>query len=205
MAGAKGVMMTTNEPNYFLEVTDIKQARICPRVVFYRYCLPRIRPITGKMELGIERHREEVGREERRSLRSYGLTTGERHFDMLLRSERYRLVGMLDLIIMTETECIPIEYKLSERMPGSHVKAQLAAYALLVMEQWQKPVRRAFSYLLPLRKAIEIPLGQRQLNDVQRSIEHIHQMIVHETMPEPPKHQAICVNCEFRRFCNDVL
>ncbi|WP_110518338.1 CRISPR-associated protein Cas4 [Herpetosiphon llansteffanensis] len=197
--------MMTDDTGYFLEVTDIKQHRICPRVVFYRYCLPRVRPITGKMALGIERHREEIGREERRSLRAYGLTSGERQFDCLLRSTRYRLVGMLDLIIITENECIPVEYKLSERMPGSHVKAQLAAYALLLTEQLQKPVRRGFSYLLPLRKAVEIPLGQRLLNDVERSIEHIHQMIAHEAMPPAPKQQAICVNCEFRRFCNDVL
>ncbi len=197
--------MMTDEAGYFLEVTDIKQHRICPRVVFYRYCLPRVRPITGKMALGIERHREEIGREERRSLRTYGLTSGERQFDILLRSTRYRLVGMLDLIIITENECIPVEYKLSERMPGSHVKAQLAAYALLLTEQLQKPVRRGFSYLLPLRKAVEIPLGQRLLNDVERSIEQIHQLIAHETMPAAPKQQAICVNCEFRRFCNDVL
>lgn len=197
--------MSSDLAAVLLEVTDIKQFRTCQRVVFYRYCLPRVRPITGKMEEGITRHREEVGREERRSLRAYGLSTGERHFDVVLRSTTLGLVGQLDLVITTVDEAIPVEYKLSDRPPGPHVKAQLAAYALLVEEQWGLPVRRAFSYLLPLRKAVEIALTVRQRNEVCTSITRIRTMIEHERMPEPPNNQALCVSCEFRRFCNDVL
>ncbi|HEY3230248.1 MAG TPA: CRISPR-associated protein Cas4, partial [Roseiflexaceae bacterium] len=56
------------------EVTDLKQWMYCPRVVYYRYCLPEIRPVTDLMRAGIGSHSDEVGREERRSLRTYGLT-----------------------------------------------------------------------------------------------------------------------------------
>jgi len=115
---------------FMLEVTDLKQWTHCPRIVFYRYCLPSIRPITGKMEEGILSHNEERDREERRLLRSYGLTRGERFFDVPLRSPTLGLSGRLDLLIITpakdvpEAEGIVVEYKLSDRKPGPHVKLQ---------------------------------------------------------------------------------
>src|SRR5690242_4691187 len=113
-----------------LEVTDLKQWTYCPRVVFYRYCLPTIRPVTYSMERGILAHEEAPAREERRSLRAYGLTSGERFFDVALRSERLHLSGRIDLVIRVQTEQgiegIVVDYKLSEREAGSHFKLQLA-------------------------------------------------------------------------------
>ena len=194
-----------------LEVTDLKQWCHCPRVVFYRYCLPHIRPITGKMEEGILRHNEEHEREERRSLRNYGLTEGERHFDIVLRSPTLGLSGRLDLLIITpgkETpgaEGIVVEYKLSDRKPGPHVKLQLADYGLLVEALWNVPVHRGFLYLLPLRRAEPIALNSRLKNRVRETTSAIRAMIAGEVMPPPPDRQAICASCEFRRFCNDVL
>lgn len=46
------------------EVTDLKQWTYCPRVLYYRYCLPDIRPVTDLMRAGIGSHSDEVGREE---------------------------------------------------------------------------------------------------------------------------------------------
>src|SRR6266536_2547925 len=85
--------------DWLLEVTDLKQYVCCPRIVFYRYCLPKVRPVTPLMEEGIRCHLEEEGREERRSLRSYGLVDGERFFHLMLQSRRLELTGKADLVI----------------------------------------------------------------------------------------------------------
>lgn len=196
---------------WLLEVTDLKQWRHCPRVVFYRYCLPRIRPVTGKMDEGIMRHDEEPAREERRSLHAYGLTAGERHFNVPLRSPELGLVGNLDLLIITpardaaDAEGIVVEYKLSDRTPGPHVRLQLAAYALLVEALWHIPVRRAFLYQIPLHHAEPIALTPRLKFQAADVIHAIRAMVERQALPPPPERQAICVSCEFRRFCNDVL
>ncbi len=196
---------------WMLEVTDLKQWRHCPRIVFYRYCLPRIRPLTGKMEEGITRHCEEHDREERRSLRTYGLQEGERHFNILLRSPELGLVGKLDLLIITPDREAPnvqgvvVEYKLSDRKPGPHVRLQLAAYALLVEHLWHVPVQRAFLYQIPLRRAEPIAITARLKAQAQATVAAIRTMVEHEALPPPLERQAICVSCEFRRFCNDVL
>src|SRR5579863_891420 len=87
--------------NWLLEVTDLKQYTYCPRIVYYRYCLPRIRPVTYSMEEGIRSHVDEDQREERRSLHTYGLTEGERAFHLAFQSAKLGLTGRVDLAIAT--------------------------------------------------------------------------------------------------------
>ncbi|MEO7002726.1 MAG: CRISPR-associated protein Cas4 [Ktedonobacterales bacterium] len=198
-------------PDGLLEVTDLKQYTYCPRIPFYRYCLPRIRPLTYGMREGIQQHQEEPLREERRSLRAYGLADGERVFDVALRSETLGLVGRLDMAIRTPAtptepaQAIVVDYKLTRGAVGIHFQVQLAAYALLLEEAWQVPVRRAFLYHLPQRQAEEIAITAALRRRVPQAIAAIHPIVQEERMPAPPNSKARCVTCEFRRFCNDAV
>jgi CRISPR-associated exonuclease Cas4 len=197
--------------NWLLEVTDLKQYTCCPRIVFYRYCLPKVRPITGLMEEGIRRHQEEEGREERRSLRPYGLVDGERFFHIALHSTKLGLTGKIDLAIATPSreaasaEAIVVEYKSSEYKAGPHFALQLAAYALLIEEAWQLPVKRGFLYSIPLRRAEPVPITPHLRKKVTQTVQQIKQIVDSEIMPPPPASQHRCITCEFRRFCNDVV
>jgi CRISPR-associated exonuclease Cas4 len=98
-----------------------------------------------------------------------------------------------------------VEYKLSENKAGAHFKLQLAAYALLLEEAWQIPVKQAFIYSIPLRKAEKIAITTPLRKKVTQTIEHIRQIVDGESMPPPPATTYRCVTCEFRRFCNDVV
>jgi CRISPR-associated exonuclease Cas4 len=194
-----------------LEVTDLKQWTYCPRIVWYRYCLPAVRPLTDLMQHGIRNHHEEEGREERRSLRPYGLTTGERHFDVALTSVELGLRGRLDLAIAVpervsaDAEGVVVEYKYSEQRAGAHFKLQLAAYALLLEEAWQLPVQVGWIYLTPLRQAERVPITPALRRKVTETVATIQSAIEGEAMPAPPTSRRPCVSCEFRRFCNDVV
>jgi len=197
--------------NWLLEVTDLKQYTYCPRIVFYRYCLPRVRPITYTMQEGIRSHEEEELREDRRSLRNYGLTEGERAFHLSLQSPRLGLTGRVDLAIATPSrtaanaEAVVVEYKLTEQKAGAHFKLQLAAYALLIEEVWGLPVKRGFLYSISLRKAEPIPITPHLRQKVVQTVAHIKDIVESEVMPPPPTSLGRCVTCEFRRFCNDVV
>lgn len=194
-----------------LEVSDLKQWRYCPRVVWYHYCLPAVRPITDLMEQGIAHHQDEEGREERRSLRSYGLKQGERSFDLALRSEHLGLRGRIDLAIAVPersapgAEAVVVEYKDSERPPGQHFKLQLAAYALLLEEAWGMAVRTGWIYLIPLRKATQVAITPALRRTVATISSEIQAAIGGEALPAPPSSRRPCISCEFRRFCNDVV
>lgn len=193
------------------EVTDLKQWAYCGRIPFYHYCLPRIRPVTDAMRQGIAAHADAAEREQRRSLRTYGLSSGERLFDLDLRSEKLGLRGRLDLLIITparnapDAQGIVIEYKDSERAAGRHFKLQLVAYALLAEELLQLPVRSGFIYHIPNRSVERVNISARQRQQVMDMLRNMSLAIDHERMPDPPTSRAICVSCEFRRFCNDVV
>lgn len=200
----------TNE-TLLLEVSDLKQAAYCPRVVYYRYCLPEIRPITDLMRAGQRNHNDESEREERRSLRNYGIEEGERCFDLYLKSARLGLRGRIDLAIAVpkrsspQAEAVVVEYKDSERASASHFKLQVAAYALLLEEAWRIPVRRAFIYSIPERRAEAVAITPSLRKKVLSLIAELQASVQGERMPAAPSSRRPCIDCEFRRFCNDVV
>jgi CRISPR-associated exonuclease Cas4 len=193
------------------DVTDIKQYACCPRLVYYRYCIPDVRPLTYMMEVGTQGHQQEDERENRRSLKHYGVEQGERLFHHQLASDSLALKGKIDLVIIVpaldapEKEAIVVDYKYSEQKAGSHFKLQLAAYALLLEETLHIPVRRGFLYSIPLRKAEEIiiiPTLRKKVREITQEMKHI---LHGEQMPPATKAQQRCPTCEFRRFCNDTI
>jgi len=190
---------------FTFRVIDLKQYVYCPRILYYQTVLPGIRPLTYKMEAGIQAHVIAEGREKRRSLKSYGLTTGTRSFNVPLFSPELGLSGELDMLIETESELIPVDYKQSQKA-GKHFKLQLLAYGRLLEQTHPspKPVKRGFLYLIPSRQANEVrftkPL-RRQLDQALLALNNIAQT---QRMPAPTKQHGRCVDCEFRRFCNDV-
>ena len=189
-------------------ITDLKQYSYCPRVVFYTYCLPLIRPVTFKMEAGVAAHETARTRERRRTLAAYGLASGERHFDVWVESPDLGLRGRIDMVIDAgegeARELIPVDYKQTRRRPGRHVKRQLAAYGLMLEESRGYPVRRGYLYYLPLRQAEEVRLTPKLCAEVRETLAAMRDMVRREAMPDPPRSRRPCLNCEFRRFCNDV-
>ncbi len=190
-----------------LVVTDLKQWVFCRRVPYYRYCLPDVRPVTYKMEAGIEAGRAEAGREARRSLERYGLDVeaAQREFGVAVHAPQWGLRGEVDLVItLADGEVIPVDYKLA-RKAGPHFKLQLAAYALMLEAERGARVRRGFLYYLPLRQAEVVAIDGRLRRAVQSALRELRAMREGEQMPPPTPHLRKCVACEFRRFCNDVL
>jgi CRISPR-associated exonuclease Cas4 len=189
-------------------VTDLKQYVYCPRILYYHACLPRVRPTTFKMQAGIEAQAGAEGRERRRSLRTYGLEQGRRHFHVPLISERLGMRGEVDLVVETEVrgqpQAIPVDYKLSKKV-GEHFRLQLAAYAVMLEDAWGVPAKRGFLYLIPLRRAQEVRITARQRTALDEALAVMNAMLLKEEMPPPTRSRAKCVSCEFRRFCNDVV
>jgi CRISPR-associated exonuclease Cas4 len=185
-------------------VTDLKQWVYCPRILYYQVCLPAVRPVTFKMQHGLEAGQAEEGREERRSLRTYGLSDGEREFNVPLASERLGLRGEADLVITTPASVIPVDYKYST-IAGPHFKLQLAAYALLLEDSRACTVPRGYLYLIPERRAEPVEIDRRLRAKTLAALDEMRRMLTSEKMPAPADQLRKCVACEFRRFCNDVL
>jgi CRISPR-associated exonuclease Cas4 len=189
-------------------VTDLKQWTYCPRILYFELCLPGVRPTTYKMEAGTEAAKVEEGREVRRSLRAYGFQEGRREFNVEVVSSRLGLRGLVDMVIWVEGkqggQVIPVDYKLSD-IPGEHFKMQLAAYGLMLEEISGFKAPYGFIYSLTQKKAEKVRLDKRLREKTSRCLEAMQRMLWREAMPDPAASRARCTNCEFRRFCNDVV
>lgn len=194
--------MIDDEPTLFT-VTDLKQYTYCARILYYHTCLPDVRPITYKMQASIALHENEQKRAVRRSLNLIGAPDGTRLFDVSVLSANLHLSGQIDEIVETPHDIIPIDYKLAQT-EGQHFRLQLAAYALLLEENYQKPVKRGFLYLIPKRKTIEVPITTRLRKEIGAAINDMWKIAVQEHIPPATDWRQRCVDCEFRRFCNDV-
>lgn len=197
---------------FYLRVSELRQYWYCPRLLYYFYCMPDIRPTTYKMEEGVEQHLEEVEREKRRGLGFYGMAEVEdrarKQFALTVQSDSLRIRGRLDALIEVQDQGIvlgyPVEYKATKREPGAQYKLQLAAYALLLEEAGGHVVRQGFFVLTPLRKVIPVRLDAGAKARARSAIAAMHAVVASEAVPPPPKSVAKCTVCEFRRFCNDV-
>lgn len=194
---------------WWVRVTDLKQYTYCHRITYYMYCLPHLRPTTYKMQAGIEAQERVTELEDRRSLRAYGLQSGERHFHVTVHSVAMGCVGQIDMVIETEENgphrLIPVDYKLSRRTPGRHFQLQLACYGMMLEEMFGLPVTEGFLYLIQSRETEHVAITKRLRREVTTNIATIRAMIHSQQVPPATPYRARCVACEYRRFCNDVL
>jgi CRISPR-associated exonuclease Cas4 len=182
-------------------VTDLRQYTYCPRVVYYMAMLPR--PLTGKMREGHKAHEDEEDRERRRSLRPYRLAHGEREYGVRLEDRALGLRAMLDMLVVTADEVIPIEHKLSSGPLAATHRVQLMAYALLASAEYGLPAKRGFVYWIPLRRASEVHFTPDLALQTHAVIQAVQELRQSEALPSATPVLGRCSDCEYRRFCGD--
>ena len=188
-----------------LRVSDLKQYFYCPRVIYYTYCLPVPRPVTHPMQVGAAEHEVVSVFERRRSLKRYGLTEGERRFHIPLQAPALDLTGVLDMLITTEGRAFPVEFKDTLQRLNVNAKYQLVAYGMMVEECLEKPVECGFIYRIPKKNITAVSISRELRQRVTQALADMREMIVQERLPEPPRQRGKCVECEFRRYCRDVI
>jgi CRISPR-associated exonuclease Cas4 len=189
---------------FLFTITDLKQYIFCPRILYYHTCLPDVRPVTYKMEAGIQVHEMEHKRSVRRSMKITEIERGDRMFDVALQSQTLGLSGQIDEIIHIGDRYIPVDYKLA-RKAGYHFKVQVAAYAMLVESTFQTRVEQAILYLTLSKLSVDVRITDGLRREVYKAIETMRDIAAREAIPPPTEYRQRCIDCEFRRFCNDVI
>lgn len=185
-------------------VSDLRQHTYCPRIPYFTYVMPLHRPVTAKMREGIQVHDEQEQREQRRNLSKYRLgKPAERLEDVALCSRELNLSGRVDMLLLTDDEIIPVEYKNGRGPVGTNHRLQLAALALLIEERWDRPVHRAFVHFVPVGRHAEVVITDELRRRVREALAELGDMVEGETMPDATAVLGRCTDCEFRRFCND--
>ncbi|MGB9714976.1 MAG: CRISPR-associated protein Cas4 [Thermodesulfovibrionales bacterium] len=143
--------------------------------------------------------------ETRRKLKKYGVIEGKRLFHVVINSDRLSLSGKLDMLIETEDEYIPVDFKYTKRKPHKNHIYQLCGYALILEDIYHKKVSHGFVYLIPLEDAVIFELNNLLKEETMRLLSNIRLMIKKKKMPEPVANRNKCFDCEYRNYCRDVF
>jgi len=188
-----------------LKVSDLKQYAYCPRVVYYQYLMPVEKKTTFKMDYGkIEEARIDK-LENRRKLKKYGLSEGKRFFHENINSSLLGLSGKLDLLIQTEEQYFPVDFKFTQGRPHKNHVYQLSGYALILDDLYKTEVKKGFVYLIPQEDAIAFDLNYFLKSATLKMLDEIRNMIIMEKVPSVVANRNKCFDCEYRNFCGDVF
>jgi CRISPR-associated exonuclease Cas4 len=187
-----------------LKVSDLKQFHYCPRIVFYEYVLPVEKKITYKMEKGKSAQEEIEKLESRRKLKKFGIKEGKRIFNIWIESKKWLLSGKVDMVIETEEEIFPVDFKYTKGKPFKNHLFQLGGYALILEDFYKRPVEKGFVYLIPQKDAIIYELDRSLKEECIKTLREIRLMIFYEKFPDAPLQRVKCADCEYRNYCRDV-
>jgi len=190
-----------------ITVSDVKQYLYCPKIIYFDHVLHVPKHVDQKLEAGKEKHLEIAGKERRRKGALFydpELDQAEKLFKVELESGRLGLRGILDYLIKTERELIPVDYKFGYSLYGQvHLnhKYQLTAYALLVEDCFTTIVRRAYVHYNRDRINARIDMTDEIRRRTSKTIKEITRIVEDEIQPAGTRNSGKCVDCEYRRYC----
>jgi len=191
-------------------VSDVKQYLYCPRIIYFDHVLHVPKPFDLKLSVGKEKHDTITSKEKRRKGALFYdplLDHSDKLFKVELESERLGLRGVLDYLIKTEKEYIPVDYKFGfSKKGGVHLnhKYQLAAYSLLVEANFDTIVRRGYIHYSKDQINVKIDFNDDLRKRTLKLISDIKNIVEKEIEPSGTRMTARCVDCEYQRYCQSM-
>jgi len=188
----------------YLTVVELKRYAYCPRIVFITHVLHHEEVKSEAMEMGSEEHYARELAPLISKLKAVNVFK-----DVELASERLGIVGKLDYLLLTRLkEYVPVEVKWAEsengRIKWDH-KLQLAAYALLVEENFNSAVKRGYVYYLREHRVIEMTFSESLKKLVAKIIQEMYDMIENEKDPGIKVPATKCFSCGYKAYCRPGL
>lgn len=177
----------------------IRQYYFCQQIPYINYVLHIVEPETESMATSRASH--DVFRVQRIPRRYRPLKVITKVF---LKSGRLKLKGVVDAIVETElNELIPCELKLSSSYKGRpHRKdrLQLVANAMLVEENYLRPVKRGLIYYMGSGEKVEVLITASDRYLVTSAVRRILQMVECEEAPIG-RNLRNCAQCWYKFVC----
>jgi CRISPR-associated exonuclease Cas4 len=177
----------------------------CPRFTYFMNCLniPQHEELRYKVLKGRELHdrRENENRDYIR--RKLGCI--DKDISVYIASKRIGIRGIVDEVLhLSDGTLAPLDYKYAEY--SGHIfethKVQSVLYALLIMENYNKQVKKGFiCYVRNGNKVKEILYREKDLWYAKDTIAEIFRVILRGYYPKKTRWQNRCIDCCYRNIC----
>jgi len=180
---------TSDVAEAYCSVTDIKHYLYCPRIVYFDKVLHCPPILESQQEASKTTHENLEQKEKRRKAAVFyspEFEAAEKIFRVTLESEKLKLRGNLDLLIHTNSEYVPVEYKEMSSDRGKlwpDHKYQLAAYALLVEETHNTTVGHGIVNYVREDRVIPCEISDGMKKYVRRMIVEVNRLVSDQALP----------------------
>ena len=117
-----------------------------------------------------------------------------------LRSQRFGLVGLADVVEFHGVTPYPVDYKHGPRRQKEHDDLQLCAQAVCLEEMTGQPVPRGAIYHASSRRRREVTFDPPLRRRLAEIIPQLRQMLQGEVLP-PPVADSRCRHCSLHSSC----
>jgi CRISPR-associated exonuclease Cas4 len=122
-----------------------------------------------------------------------------------IASRNLRVRGVVDEVLeLNDGTFAPLDYKFAEYNDFTFEthKIQSVLYALLIMENYNKPVKKGFiCYIKSGNKIKEIVYNEQDFCYTKEVIDEIFSVILKGYYPKKTKWQNKCIDCCYRNIC----
>lgn len=190
----------------YITPSEVMEYLFCPRFVYY----------LNVMKIDQHEHRRALvnkGRDihklklvENKDYLRKKIGVVDKALDVYMSSKKLKLVGKVDeVLFLNDGTAAPLDYKYAywEDKIYKTLKYQQVLYSLLIMENFQTKVTRAFIvYIRSKNKLIELPINQKICDKAIIMLDEIFQIINESYYPKASKNQRKCEDCTYRNLCN---
>ncbi len=185
--------------------TEVIEYLFCPRFIYFMECLkiPQHENLRYKVLMGREVHerKAKVNREYVR--KKIGCV--DKEISVYLSSPKYKIRGIVDEVLsLADGTMAPLEYKFAEYRPyvfKTH-RTQLALEALLIQENYGKPVKRGFLVYVRSKNFLrEVLFKQSDYENASKIVEEILRIVQNGYYPKKTKSKVKCVDCCYKNIC----
>jgi len=177
----------------------------CPRFTYFMNCLniPQHEELRYKVLKGRELHenREVANRDYlRKRLGCVG-----KDISVYIASKKIGVRGIIDEVLyLSDGTLAPLDYKYAEYTEYTYEthKVQSLLYALLIIENYGKPVKKGFvCYTRNGNKVKEIVYKDKDFSYARDIVDEIFRVIQKGYFPRKTKWRNRCIDCCYRNIC----
>ncbi len=187
-----------------LTATDLLEYIFCPRFTYFELYLkiPQHEEKRYKVEKGRTVH-EQKNKINPQYLRKK-IECTDRKFSVYIDGLD-GCKGIVDEVLtLADGTMAPLDYKYAEYKETTfrNHRLQLVYYAKLIKSRYGKPVNRGFIiYTRSKNKIVEVPIHERDFNNLESTISEMFKIITTGKYPEPTAYRTACFDCCYKNIC----
>lgn len=198
-----------NSSENYLQISitpsQVMEYLYCPRFIYFMECLniPQHEEQRFKVQIGRTVHEKKSNLNKEYMRKKIGCINKE--MSVYLSSSQYKIRGILDEVLWLEDGTIsPLEYKFAkfhERLFSTY-KMQLTLQAMLIKENYHKPVNNGFLVFVRSKNyLLNVPIKEIDINKANKIVNLILEIIQKGIYPNKTRSTSKCIDCCYKNIC----